>query len=84
MLFDAPATELIHFTNQPVEKIAVVADAYERAVKILECGFEHVFGLHIQMVCRLIQNKQVTRLQQQAYHRQTASFASAKHFHLLV
>ena len=70
------ATELIDLRHQSVQKITVVTDADKRTVEILEGRFEYVLGLHIQVVRRLIQNQQITRLQQQANHRQTASFAS--------
>ena len=63
MLFDPTAAELIYFGNESVKKIAVVADTDKRAVEILQRRFEHVFGLHVQVVRRLIQNKQVAWFQ---------------------
>ena len=84
VFFHSAAAEFVHFGDESVQKIAVVADADQCPVEVLQGGFEHVFGLHVQMVGGLIEYEQVARLQQESYHRQTASFASGEDFHFLV
>ena len=60
-----------------------MAHADEGAVEGLQRGFEHIFGLHVEVVGRLIEDQQVTGFEQQSDHCQTASFTSAEHFHFL-
>ena len=70
------ATELIDFRHQPIQKITVVTDADKRAVEVLEGSFEHILGLHIQVIRRLIENEQVAGFEQETNHRQTTAFSS--------
>ena len=59
VLFDSSAAELIDFLHEPVEEITVVRDADDRSVEVLQGGFEHILGLHVEVVRRLIEDQQV-------------------------
>ena len=56
--------ELIHFAYQSVEEVTVVANHDERAVEVQERLFEHIFGLEVEMVGRLVKDEQVSWLQE--------------------
>ena len=78
------AAKLIHLVHQPVEEVTVVRHddgcAVERAYRFLQ----YILRCQVEVVGRLVKDQQVHRLQQQAYHRQTTSFASREHLHLLL
>ena len=63
--------KLIDLAHQSVQELTVMAYHNHSAVKGLDCLLKHILGCHIQMVGRLIQNQQVVRRKQQAYHSQT-------------
>ena len=56
MLSHPLVAELVHFAHQSVQEVTVVAHKYQCTVKVHECLFQNIFGLHIQMVGRLVQN----------------------------
>ena len=58
-------------------------DADDCAVKVLQCGLEDIFGLHVEVVGRLIEDEEIAGLEEKPYHCQSASFASGEHFHFL-
>ena len=64
MLSHLSSTELIYFRNQTIEKFPVVGNKNYRPIKITNRLFQHIFGTHIQMVSRLIENKQIDRFEQ--------------------
>ena len=57
-------SELIDLRDQPIQEITVVGYDDQRPVKVKQRLLQDILRLHIQMVCRLIQNQQVHRLQQ--------------------
>ena len=73
------ATKLIYLLHQSVKELAVVAHDDGRAVKSLDGFFQHILGLHVQVIGRLIENQEVDRLQQQFNHGQPAALASTQH-----
>ncbi|OAV72319.1 hypothetical protein Barb7_03128 [Bacteroidales bacterium Barb7] len=73
MLNDPLIAELIDLVHQAVEKFAVVRNDYNRPVKLFQGIFQYIFGAHVQMVGRLVENQEIDRLQQQADHSQTAA-----------
>ena len=55
----------------------------ERSVEIKKCLFQHILGLQVEVVGRLIENQQVHWLQQQFENGKTGAFTSRQNFHLL-
>ena len=53
-------------------------------VKRLDSFLQHILRRHVQVIRGLVQNQQVYRFQQQAYHGQTTSLATTQHLHTLV
>ena len=84
MFTNLPSTELIYFGNQSIKEFTVVADDNGCSVKRHDGLFKHILRLHVEMVCRLVQNKQIHRLKQQFYHGKSATLAATQHFHSLV
>ena len=80
VFFDSSAAKFVHFFDESVEEIPVVGDADDCAVKVLQGGFEDIFGLHVQVVRRLIEDEEVARLEEEPDHRESASFASGEDF----
>ena len=70
--------ELIYFRHKSVQKITIVRYYYRRAIKSENSLFQHVFGLHVQMVCRLVENKQIDWFEQKLYHGKPASLSTRK------
>ena len=77
-------TKLIHLIYQAIQEFTVVGYHYHRSIESFDRLFQHILRTHIQVVGRLIQHKEVDRFQQQSYHRQTGSFTTRQHLHLLV
>ena len=65
MFANATMTELINLADKTIEEIAVVTNHDERSVEIKKCLFQHILGLQVEVVGRLIENQQIHRLQQQ-------------------
>ena len=84
VFFHLSTTELVNLAHQAVEEVAVVAHQYHRAIESLYSLFQNILRWHVQMVGRLVKNEQVDGLQEQAYHRQPASFATRQHLNFLL
>ena len=84
MLAHLASAKLINLPNQSVEEVTVVRHDNHCSVKIGYCLLQHILCLHIQMVGRLVKDKEVDRLKQQTNHCQSSFFSTRKHFHLLV
>ena len=65
MFANATMTELINLADKTIEEIAVVTNHDERSVEIKKSLFQHILGLQVEVVGRLIENQQIHRLQQQ-------------------
>ena len=59
----ATVTELIDFADQPVKEVAVVAYYDEGAVEVLKSLLQHVFGLEVEVVGWLVEDKKVDGFQ---------------------
>ena len=81
---DFSATEFVDFCHQAIQELAVMADDDDRAVKGKDSFLEHIFRAHVKVVGRLVEDKEVHRLQQQAYHGQSATFSARKHLHFFL
>ena len=68
MFLHQSATKLVHFSRKSVQKITVMADYYHRSVKIADSLLQHIFGTHVKMIRRFVENQEIHRLQQQFYH----------------
>ena len=77
-------TELVDLVHQSVQKFTVVADQNYRAVKRMYGLFQYILGSHVQVIGRLVQYKEVYRLQQQFDHCKSASLTATQHFYFLV
>ena len=62
MLAHASSAKLINLLHKPIKELAVVAHHYHSAVEVAYGIFQHVFGAHIKVVGRLIENQQIHRL----------------------
>ena len=71
ILADVAAAKLIDLADEAVQELAVVRDDDGRTVKGLDSLLQHVFRHHVEVVRRLVENEEVDRLQQQAYHCQS-------------
>jgi len=76
--------ELIDLGDQTVEEFAVVAHDDGCAVEGADGLFEHILGLHVQVVGGLVEDEQIDGLHEQAYHGETAALAAAEHLDLLL
>ena len=83
MLANLSASKLIDFCYKAIKELTVVAHDDGCAVKSLYGFLQNIFRLHIEMVCRLVENKQINRFEQQTNHRKAATFATAEHLYLL-
>ena len=64
VFFHTLITELVYLGNQSVKEVTVVRNNNQCSIKIHQSLFQNIFCLHVKMVSRLVQNKQVNRLQQ--------------------
>ena len=78
------ASELEDLGDQTVEELTVVADDDGRTVEGANGLLQHVLRGHVEVVGRLVEDKQVYWLEQQANHGQTTTLATAQNTHLLV
>ena len=83
MFADATMTEFIDLTHQSIEEIAVVTYYDEGSVEIQKGLLEHVLGLEVEMIGRLIQNQQVYRLQEKFENGKASTLTTGEDFHLL-
>ena len=58
------ATEFIDTLNKAVEEVAVVAHNYHRTIEITDGLLEHILGFEVEMVGRLVENKQIDGFEQ--------------------
>ena len=84
MLTNLTAAELIHLIHKSVEEVTVVAHYDSRTVKGADSLLQHILRLHIQVVRRLVEDKEVNRLKQQTDHCQTRAFTARKHLYVFV
>ena len=75
-LLDLAVAELIYFFDKPVEKLSVVAHNDYRAVELLYGLLEDILCAHVEVVGGLVENEQVDRLQEQAYHCESGFFTA--------
>ena len=71
MLAHLSAAKAIDALHETVQELAVVADHDDSAVEGRDGLLQHVLGLHVEMVCGLVEDEEVHGLQQQLNHRQT-------------
>ena len=57
---------------------------YHRTVKLAYRLFQHIFRTHIQMVGRLVENKEIHRFEQKLYHCQASTLTTGKNFYFLI
>ena len=72
--------KLINLADQSVQEVTIVAHEYQCPVEVHKGLFQDVFGLHVQMVGRLIQYQQVHRLQLLRNLGQSRTFAARQDF----
>lgn len=75
--------ELVDLGHQSVKEVTVVRNDDQGAVEIHQCLLEDIFGFHVEVVGRLVQNQEVDRFQQELDHCQAGTFAAREHFHFL-
>ena len=57
MLCHLLIAEFVNFRHQSVKEVTVVRNDNQRTVKIHQRLFEDIFGFHVEVVGRLIQNQ---------------------------
>ena len=65
MFADAAMAKLIDLRDEAVEEVAVVADADERAVEVLERLLEDVLRFEVKMVGRFVKDEEIDGLEQE-------------------
>ena len=73
--------KFIHLAYKSVEELTVVTHDNRRSVKSLDSFLQHIFRRHVEMVGRLVEDKEVDRREQQAYHSQPAALTATEHLH---
>ena len=58
-------SELVYLAYKSVKKVAVMAYNDKCAVEVLKRLLQHVLGLEIKVIGRLVEDEEVDRLQQQ-------------------
>ena len=58
------ATELIDTLHQAIKEVAVVAHDNHRAIEIADGLLQHILGFEVEMVGRLVENKQIDGFKQ--------------------
>ena len=84
MLFHLATTKLEDLGDQSVKEVTVVGDDDRRAVECFDGFFQHIFRWHVEVVGRLIEDKQVDGLEQQPDHRQPGALTAAEHLDFLL
>ena len=80
--WDALATiQFQNPTRDVVEKISVMSNRDDRARVTLQMMFEPRYRLGIQMIRRLVEQKNIGLLQEQPAQRNPATFAAGQDFH---
>lgn len=73
---DALVAEFVDFRDETVQEVAVMADDDEGAVKVDERLLEYVFGLHVEVVGRLVKDKEIYGFEQKFEDGKTGAFAT--------
>ena len=76
MLAHFSATKLIDLIYESVKEVTIVADEDDSAIECLYSFFQNVLRLHIEMVGRLVEDKEIDWLKEQTYHRKTGAFTA--------
>ena len=82
MLFHLFVAKFEHFIDQAIKEIPVVGHQNECAIIVLQCALEDVFGLHVKMIGRFIQDQQIHRFEQQFHHGQAGALTAREYFNL--
>ncbi len=61
-----------------------MTDYYHSTVKIANSLLQHIFGAHVKMIRRFVENQKIHRFQQQFYHGKPGALSTAEHFHLFI
>ena len=61
-----------------------MADDYDRAPEIAYGILQNILGPHIEMIGRLIEDKEVHRFEKKFQHSESRLFSSAQHAHLFI
>ena len=59
MFADATMTELINLADKTIKEITVVTNYDERSVEVEQGLFQHILGLQVEVVGRLIEKQYV-------------------------
>ena len=73
---DALVAEFVDLCDETVQEVTVMADDDEGAVKVDERLLEYVLGLHIEVVGRLVKDKEIYGFEQQFEDGKSCSFAT--------
>ena len=76
MFYYPLVAKLIDFLNQTIQKLTVVRYDNNRSVEIFQGILQDIFRAHIQMVGRLVEDKQIDWFKKQTDHRQTTALTS--------
>ena len=77
-------SELHGFCGQSLQEVAVVRNDYHCAFEINQCVLEHVFGYHIEVVGRLIEDQYIQRLEEQTANAKARFLSAGEYLHLFV
>ena len=83
VLAHALVAELIDFGDKAVKEITVVAHDDEGSIEIDKGLLQDVLGLYVEMVGRLVEDKEVHRLKKEFEQCQSGALATREHLHLL-
>ena len=76
VLTDTLVAEFVDFCDEAVQEVTVMADDDEGAVKVDERLLEYVLGLHVEVVGRLVKDKEIDGLEQKFEDGKTGAFAT--------
>ena len=80
----AVTLESEHVGSDTVEEPSVVADDHGAAGKILQCLFQGAHGVYVQVIGRLVKEKDIGLFLQHAGQMDAVSFPSGEHRHLFL
>ena len=73
---DTLVPEFVDFRDETVQEVTVMADDDEGAVKVDERLLEYVLGFHVEVVGRLVKDKEVDGFEQKFEDGKTGAFAT--------
>ena len=73
---DALVAEFVDFCDETVQEVTVMADDDEGAVKVDERLLEYVLGFHVEVVGRLVKDKEIDGFEQKFEDGKSCSFAT--------